>query len=56
MSLAWAVAESSLAINSEEARFIHAMLGDFPLVGFFANGEIHKSMLYGFTGVLTLFV
>jgi small ligand-binding sensory domain FIST len=32
--------------NSEEARFIHAVLGDFPLVGFFANGEIHKSALY----------
>ena len=42
--------------NSEEARFIHTVLGDFPLVGFFANGEIHKSALYGFTGVLTLFV
>jgi small ligand-binding sensory domain FIST len=42
--------------NSEEARFIHAVLGDFPMVGFFANGEIHKSALYGFTGVLTLFV
>ena len=42
--------------QSEEARFIHAVLGDFPLVGFFANGEIHKSALYGFTGVLTLFV
>jgi len=26
------------------------------VVGFFANGEIHKSALYGFTGVLTLFV
>ena len=42
--------------HSEEVRFIHAVLGDFPLVGFFANGEIHKSALYGFTGVLTLFV
>jgi len=42
--------------HAEEARFIHALLGDFPLVGFFANGEIHKSALYGFTGVLTLFV
>lgn len=42
--------------DSEEARFIHAVLGDFPLVGFFANGEIHKNSLYGFTGVLTLFV
>jgi len=42
--------------HSEEVRFIHSLLGDFPLVGFFANGEIHKNLLYGFTGVLTLFV
>lgn len=42
--------------HSEEVRFIHTVLGDFPLVGFFANGEIHKNALYGFTGVLTLFV
>ena len=42
--------------HSEEVRFIHSVLGDFPLVGFFANGEIHKNSLYGFTGVLTLFV
>jgi len=42
--------------DSQEVRFIHSVLGDFPLVGFFANGEIHKNALYGFTGVLTLFV
>jgi len=42
--------------NSEEVRLIHSILGEFPLAGFFANGEIHKNMLYGFTGVLTLFV
>jgi len=42
--------------NSEEVRLIHSVLGTFPLVGFFANGEIHKNLLYGFTGVLTLFV
>jgi small ligand-binding sensory domain FIST len=42
--------------NSEEVRLIHSVLGDFPLAGFFANGEIHKSFLYGFTGVLTLFI
>jgi len=42
--------------NSEEVRLIHSVLGDFPLVGFFANGEIHKNLLYGFTGVLTLFI
>jgi len=42
--------------HSEEARFIHSVLGDFPLLGFFANGEIHNNSLYGFTGVLMLFV
>ncbi|MDH5354652.1 MAG: FIST C-terminal domain-containing protein [Gammaproteobacteria bacterium] len=42
--------------DSQEVRFIHSVLGDFPLVGFFANGEIHKNSLYSFTGVLTLFV
>ncbi|MCW8955320.1 MAG: FIST C-terminal domain-containing protein [Gammaproteobacteria bacterium] len=42
--------------NSEEIRLLHSILGDFPLVGFFANGEIHKNQLYGFTGVLTLFL
>ncbi|RPH64742.1 MAG: hypothetical protein EHM83_07735 [Burkholderiales bacterium] len=31
-------------------------LGEVPLVGFFANGEIAHDRLYGYTGVLTLFV
>ena len=30
-------------------------LGDVPLAGFFANGEICNNRLYGYTGVLTLF-
>ena len=30
-------------------------LGDFPLAGFFCNGEISHDRLYGYTGVLTLF-
>ncbi|HSB89035.1 MAG TPA: FIST N-terminal domain-containing protein [Anaerolineales bacterium] len=42
--------------NSEELRMIQAQLGDFPLVGFFANGEISHNRLYGYTGVLTLFL
>ena len=41
--------------NSEELRFIRDQLGDFPLVGFFANGEIFHNRLYGYTGVLTVF-
>lgn len=42
--------------NSEELRMISDELGAFPLVGFFANGEISHNRLYGYTGVLTLFV
>ena len=42
--------------NSEELKMIRDELGDFPLVGFFANGEISHNRLYGYTGVLTLFV
>ncbi|MGH7094944.1 MAG: FIST signal transduction protein [Stellaceae bacterium] len=38
-----------------ETRLIRETLGDFPLVGFFANGEISSDRLYGHTGVLTLF-
>jgi len=41
--------------NSEEIKMIQKTLGDFPLTGFFANGEIHHDKLYGYTGVLTLF-
>lgn len=41
--------------NSEELRLIADALGDVPLVGFYANGEIAGNRLYGYTGVLTLF-
>lgn len=42
--------------DSEELRMIADTLGDFPLVGFFANGEIFNGRLYGYTGVLSLFL
>ncbi len=42
--------------ESAELEMIRRTLGDFPLVGFFANGEISNQRLYGYTGVLTLFV
>ncbi|MCF7985772.1 MAG: FIST C-terminal domain-containing protein [Thiohalocapsa sp.] len=41
--------------DSEELKQIRDELGDFPLVGFYANGEISRDRLYGYTGVLTLF-
>jgi len=37
-----------------EPALIHEVLGPFPLIGFFANGEINRDRLYGFTGVLAL--
>ena len=40
--------------ESEELRLIRERLGEFPLVGFFANGEISNDRLYGYTGVLAL--
>ncbi|HKB84309.1 MAG TPA: FIST C-terminal domain-containing protein [Burkholderiales bacterium] len=42
--------------ESEEATMIREALGEFPLVGFFCNGEISHNRLYGYTGVLTLFL
>ena len=42
--------------DSEELKMIRDELGDIPLVGFFANGEISNNRLYGYTGVLALFL
>jgi small ligand-binding sensory domain FIST len=42
--------------DSKELKLIQEHLGDFPLVGFFANGEIAHNCVYGYTGVLTLFL
>jgi small ligand-binding sensory domain FIST len=41
--------------DSAELRLIRETLGDVPLVGFYANGEISHHRLYGYTGVLTVF-
>jgi small ligand-binding sensory domain FIST len=38
-----------------ETALIREGLGEFPLIGFFANGEISRDRVYGHTGVLTLF-
>ena len=40
---------------SAELQIIRRALGDVPLVGFFAAGEIARHHLYGYTGVLTVF-
>jgi small ligand-binding sensory domain FIST len=40
---------------SEELTIVREEIGDVPLAGFFASGEISHGRLYGYTGVLTLF-
>ncbi len=40
---------------SAELKIVQHALGDVPLVGFFAGGEIARHHLYGYTGVLTAF-
>lgn len=40
---------------SAEMHIVRRALGDVPLVGFFAGGEIAHNQLFGYTGVLTVF-
>lgn len=40
---------------SAELAIVRHALGDVPLVGFFASGEVARRHLYGYTGVLTVF-
>jgi len=42
--------------GSREMNIIADELGEFPIAGLFANGEINHNRLYGYTGVLTLFL
>lgn len=41
--------------GSAELKLVREHLGDIPLVGFYANGEISHRRLYGYTGVLSVF-
>jgi hypothetical protein len=40
---------------SAEMQVVRRALGDVPLVGFFAAGEVAHHHLYAYTGVLTVF-
>ena len=40
---------------SAELQIVQRALGDVPLAGFFASGEVARNHLYGYTGVLTVF-
>ncbi len=42
--------------QSAEFAAIQDELGEVPLVGFFCNGEISHNRVYGYTGVLSLFL
>jgi small ligand-binding sensory domain FIST len=39
-----------------ELQLVRHALGDVPLIGFFAGGEIARRHIYGYTGVLTVFL
>lgn len=42
--------------GDRELTLIREAFGEIPLVGFFASGEVSHNRLYGYTGVLTLFL
>lgn len=49
-------ANAGAGTENSEMALIRTVLGDVPLVGFYANGEISNQRLYGHTGVLILFL
>ena len=54
-SAAPAAAARTSARRRPSSQIVQRALGDVPLVGFFAAGEIGRRHLYGYTGVLTAF-
>lgn len=42
--------------QNSELELIREILGEIPLAGFYANGEISNHRLYGYTGLLILFL
>jgi small ligand-binding sensory domain FIST len=47
---------NQFAAPERETDIIRETLGDFPIAGFFANGELSHDRVYAYTGVLTLFL
>ena len=47
---------NQFADPERETQLIRDALGAFPMVGFFANGELNRDRIYAYTGVLTLFL
>ncbi|MEA3410803.1 MAG: FIST C-terminal domain-containing protein [Pseudomonadota bacterium] len=48
--------QSLFGPDSAELALVREALGDLPLAGFYANGEISHNRLYGYTGVLAVFL
>jgi small ligand-binding sensory domain FIST len=48
--------EHMFGSRGAELGLVRQALGDVPLVGFFCNGEICHDRLYGYTGVLSVFL
>lgn len=46
---------SHFGARHAELQTVRNVLGDMPLVGFFAGGEIARNHLYAYTGILTVF-
>lgn len=42
--------------ENEELKIIKDILGDFPLIGFFGQGEVSNNRLYSYTGILAIFL
>ena len=42
--------------DQNEIALIREIIGDIPLCGFYAGGEILNARIYGYTGILTLFL
>ena len=42
--------------EGRELSIINKIIGEVPLVGFFGNGEVSNNRVYGYTGVLVLFL
>ena len=47
---------NQFAAPERETEIIRDTLGEFPMAGFFANGELNRDRIYAYTGVLTLFL
>lgn len=48
--------EALFGASGAETSLLAHNLPDVPIAGFYANGEVARERLYGYTGVLTLFV